>query len=65
MIAPYIIEELERDRRRSEWQPQPLFIEAPRHYPPSDDDPRKRDQEPETERVIIIDYNQNAFQGAF
>jgi len=53
MIAPYIIEELERDRRRAEWQPQPLYIEAPRPFPPTEE----REPEREPSRVIIIDYS--------
>lgn len=57
MIAPYIIEELERDRRRSDWQPQPLYIEAPRPYGQRAD--RDREGEREPERVIIIDYSGN------
>lgn len=55
MIAPFIIEDLERDRRRSEWQPQPLYIEAPRPYA-SYRHEQEKEPEPPQERVIIIDY---------
>lgn len=53
MIAPWIIEELERDRRRSQWEPTPLYIEAPPLRPQD----RERESEPAPSHVIIIDYS--------
>ncbi len=49
----------ERERRRSEWRPQPLYIDAPAPDGPRQDTGRTRDRN-QRRRVIIIDEGADA-----
>ena len=53
MLAPFIIDELERERRREGWKPVPLYIEAPPVSPVIESEPEELPPNP---NLIIIDF---------
>lgn len=57
MLDAYIIEQLQRERERSQTTYVPLYIEPPQPFLDRDEEPEGKEEDGDTDHgVVIIDY---------